>query len=124
VGLVGFFVVVAVRASLGQSGTQAGAMVRVRIRATPPGEAPEAIRQAWVGLELPARAEQGDPGAFDVLSNRSVYCRDCYAVNGAEAVSLLAAHSPDAAQWWRRNAPHVLVGGYDLIFPAEVCEAL
>jgi hypothetical protein len=37
-------------------------------------------------------------------------------------VRILAATAPEAAAWWRLNAPHVVVGGYLLVFPAEVCE--
>jgi hypothetical protein len=45
-----------------------------------------------------------------------------YAVNGRAAVKALASHSPEAAAWWRTNAPHVLASGYRLWFPSDVCE--
>jgi hypothetical protein len=98
---------------------------RVRIVAVPPGEAPEQVRRAWVGLELPLTRGESGPRAQDVVgvqSNRLQGQWTGFAVNGATAVTLLAAKAPEAAGWWRRNAPHVLVGGYTLVFPAEVCE--
>ncbi len=98
---------------------------RVRIAGLPPGEAPEEIRQAWVGLELPLARGQAK-GRFQntvgVLSNQPTRCGESYAVDGPEAVRILAATAPEAAAWWRLNAPHVVVGGYFLVFPAEVCE--
>jgi hypothetical protein len=33
----------------------------VRIVRTPPGEAPEEIRRAWVGVELPLRRHETNP---------------------------------------------------------------
>jgi hypothetical protein len=45
-----------------------------------------------------------------------------YVVTGSEAVQLLAESAPEAATWWRENAPHVLQDGYQFVFPAEVCE--
>jgi hypothetical protein len=59
-----------------------------------------------------------------VLSNQPANCCEGYAVHGATAVQLLAAKAPEAAAWWRRHAPHVLTGGYELVFPAEICERL
>lgn len=124
--IVGGILVIVVRAAMSQNSTEAtpGTRVRVRIAATPPGDAPESIRRAWVGLELPACVDRPNAGAVGVLSNRAVPCRESYAINGAEAVALLADWDPGAAAWWRTNAPHVLRGGYQLVFPAEVCEVL
>ena len=66
----------------------------VRIIATPPGEAPEEVRRAWVGLELPLAAGETGPhttpvggvltGAhtflgrlFKLLTGRRQYARLC-----------------------------------------------
>lgn len=124
--LFGVVAIVLVCVGIGRSISRAAGVARVRIAAVPPGEAPEYIRRAWIGLELPVAngsSERGQ-GVVGVLSNRSAACGDGYAVDGAEAVELLAAHAPNAAVWWCTNAPHVLVGGYQLVFPAEVCEAI
>ena len=36
----------------------------IRIIATPPGEAPEHIRAAWVGLALPLASEETEPETY------------------------------------------------------------
>jgi hypothetical protein len=102
-----------------------GSATRIRIIAPPPGEAPEHIRAAWVGLELPLMGGATGPrtlSAAGVLSGKGTVCVLGYVVSGKAAVELLAAHAPDAAAWWRTNAPHVLHDGYPLIFPADVCQ--
>jgi hypothetical protein len=98
---------------------------RVLIVALPPGEAPEDVRRAWIGLELPFASgpTAGLPqGVVGVVSHQAAGRCAGYAVDGAEAVRLLATTAPEAAAWWRRHAPHVLAGGYQLVFPAAVCE--
>jgi hypothetical protein len=122
-GAAGVVLVVGVWAFRAAGRTAAGG--RVRIVSVPPGEAPEYIRRAWVGLELPVAGGRAGPqtgGAFGVLSNQPMGYGPGYAVDGATAVRLLAAKDPDAAAWWRESAPHVLRGGYQLVFPADVCE--
>lgn len=96
----------------------------IRIISVPPGEAARSIREAWVGLELPL-AKTKDQGqelaAMEVLS----WKQDCtvgYAVEGRAALKRLAAHSPEAASWWRENVPHVLDSRYQFIFPVENCQ--
>jgi hypothetical protein len=97
----------------------------IRIIATPPGEAPESVRRGWVGLELPLVPGQTRPewgSARQVLSGRAVGDLSGYAVDGPTAIKLLTSADPEAAAWWRQNAPHVLASGYQLVFPAHVCE--
>lgn len=101
--------------------------LRIRIIATPPGEAPEEIRRAWVGMELPLAREESRPRKLNtvgVLSHYETATTLGYIVDGRTAVDLLASHEPHAAEWWRENAPHVVAFGYQLIFPAEVCERM
>jgi hypothetical protein len=102
-------------------------VAHLRIVRTPPGEAPEAIRQAWIGVELPLRSGETQPQnhpMVGVLSLRSSGCATAYgySVDGHSALEALAHHSPTAAQWWRKNAPQVLDRGYQLWFPPDVCE--
>jgi hypothetical protein len=100
---------------------------RIRIIATPPGEAPENIRRAWIGLELPLLRGENQPRVLDtmgVLSHQLGHPTTGYIVEGKNAVELLETHAPTAATWWRENAPQVVASGYQLIFPAEVCEKL
>jgi hypothetical protein len=103
------------------------AVMRVRIIATPPGEAPEPVRKAWVGLELPVADGRDGPAPLDaagVLSGERVEPVEGYEVDGAAAVDLLAAKAPEAAAWWRANAPACVTGGGRLVFPADVCLAV
>src|SRR5262249_41750866 len=92
----------------------------VRIIRLPPGDAPEQIRLAWLGLELPFVVQTGSKTVEGVLSAEPARCEG-YAVLGAEAVRILSTHNPGAAEWWYRNAPHVTRDGYQLVFPADVC---
>ena len=78
--------------------------VRIRITGTPPGEAPEHVRAAWVGLELPLLPGQTGPRTVEqveVLSMQKTGAEAGYMVDGKQAVALLAEHSPDAAAWWQ-----------------------
>jgi len=108
----------------------------VRIVARPIGEAPEWVRDAWIGLEIPLLC----PGSrtvesVGVLSDQYSFLRRCvqwllgrstkisgYIVNAGTAVDLLEAHCPQAAEWWRANTPHYLIGGRAFIFDAPACE--
>ncbi|MCI0680791.1 MAG: hypothetical protein L0Y71_01695 [Gemmataceae bacterium] len=99
----------------------------VRIVAMPPGEAPETVRQAWIGLELPLIEDQTQTEyvvAQQVLSHQPVTAPAGYAVEGKTAVEILESAAPEAAAWWRQNAPEALTPGYQLIFPAEVCDRM
>jgi hypothetical protein len=100
---------------------------RIRIVAAPPGEAPDHIRRAWIGLELPVANGQIGPcpqPAQGVLSGQDEAPCSGYAVDGRQAVALLAAQAPEAAAWWREEAPNVTMHGYQLVFPADVCEQI
>jgi hypothetical protein len=99
----------------------------IRITAPPPGELPEFVRRAWVGLELPLIAGQIRAEALtaqQVLSRQEVNALPGYAVDGRTAVAILASANPEVARWWRENAPDILAPGYQLVFAAEVCERL
>ncbi len=97
----------------------------LRIVAVPSGEAPEAIRRAWVGVAIPLRRAVSQPVTQDtigVLSKEKTGRMTGYALTGSEAVEALRARNQKAATWWEDNAPHVLAPGYILLFPTEVCE--
>jgi hypothetical protein len=111
--------------------------LKIRIISTPPGEAPEDIRRAWVWLVLPLagfrpRRKTWTSGVLTgprshlsflaaALSGR-LKRQVVYNVSGRVAIDALATRSPQAARWWRQNAAHVLRRGWLLGFPAEVCE--
>lgn len=108
----------------------------IRIVATPPGEAPEAIRRAWIGVEIPvddgyARGPKPLIG-FGVLTRPRTLMGQLwatvrgraikwtgYCANGGDAVDALEQRNPEAAAWWRANAAWVLDGM--LAFPTEAC---
>ena len=75
----------------------------VTIMATPIGEAPEWVREAWIGVTLPYRSM----GICDtgILSGRRVPAFMSYLVDWDAAMGALARHSPEAVEWWRANTP-------------------
>ena len=109
---------------------------RVRIITCPPGEAPLAVRLAWVGLELPVTPTSRKLAMTSgVLSGpRSLLqglvalftggygVRTGYAVVARDAVDLLQAKDPTAAAWWREHCAHLLDGKRGFLFPTAGCE--
>jgi hypothetical protein len=110
---------------------------RIRILAVPPGEAPAWVREKWVGLELPlaqwvpsstsrltAGVLSGPRTSFAVLGSlvRGRYRRRRgFTVNVLEAVAVLESASPEAANWWRVNTPHLMKPSRVFLFPDDVC---
>lgn len=109
----------------------------IRITSAPPGEAPRWVREKWVGLELPTH--QAAPAKYPcvgVLHGTRSWLGELrallpghkltadvngYAVDGEAAMRALEGVSPEAANWWRHDAPqHFGAGGY-LIFHASAC---
>ncbi|MCB9178003.1 MAG: hypothetical protein H6590_01070 [Flavobacteriales bacterium] len=114
--------------------------MKIRITSTPPGEAPEHIRQAWIGLEIPVperfagrrrvvglgvlSGPKNWLGAlFAIISGRAKR-ETGYIVEASTAVDLLAVHSPDAADWWRKHAHRFIEPGRYFMFAAEACEEM
>jgi hypothetical protein len=109
----------------------------IRIIAVPPGEAPEDVRQAWVGVRIPLPLFHRRPRAWrsaGVLTGpRTLLARlsalwsgrlgraNGYAVSVIEAIAALEAAHPEAARWWREHAPHLVRPGKAFVFSAEVC---
>ena len=113
-------------------------MASIRIANIPPGEAPTAIREAWVGLELPLLRKR--PGRYlgsGVLSGpRSITASIVhlfalrytlhrgFAVPALPTIEVLEGANPTAARWWRENAPHIVRARRFFIFPTECCERI
>ncbi len=111
----------------------------IRIVSPPPGEAPDWVRQAWVGIRLPLAQWTRTPHArlgFGVLSGpRGLAARlfavvrgraetqVSYSVNVSSALDELERHRPDAAAWWRAHAPHLLSKNRKFLFAIESCSA-
>jgi hypothetical protein len=113
--------------------------MKIRVIATPPGEAPKSIRDAWVGIELPVlrRGRTVTSRGLGVLSGPKSHLGQLwawlrgkgeretgYAISGAAAVAALEASRPEAAAWWREHAPHVTRAGQVLLFEASACELI
>ena len=110
----------------------------VRIIARPEGEAPEAVRDAWIGLELPLLyAQPVETLGFGVLTGpkyrwlENLLCRlgraqriSGYVVPADEAVERLAGKDPEAARWWRENAARYIQPGASFVFDEPACEPL
>jgi hypothetical protein len=111
--------------------------MHVRIVKRPLGEAPEHIRDAWIGLLLPVelhfpRVVQGHGlgvltglpswmGAQAALWHGSTGHEKGYVVESSAALDVLAAANPQAAEWWRTNTPHLWERGKWLGFDEECC---
>src|SRR5580658_7219033 len=110
--------------------------MQIKIIDIPPGEAPEEVRQAWVGLVLPVAFSRrrrfkstgvvSGPtsriGSFLAIRRGDFKRENGYAVAGRKAIEILSQHSPEAAEWWREHAPRFLARGRYLVFADEVCE--
>src|SRR5512143_3776719 len=113
--------------------------MRIRIVSRPPGEAPEEVREAWIGLELPVEDRRTGPRLFlvtsGVLSGPRVWWQELlslvlgkftrqsgYTVNALAAVNILATKDATAAAWWRSNCGYLLDGKHKFVFATEVCE--
>ena len=110
----------------------------IRIINTPPGEAPEYIRQAWIGITLPTHPKFEAPTScqtFGVSSGpqhmwitrlltmiRRGYQETGYVVDAQVAFNRLEKHSPEAAEWWNKHTPHLFQKGQLLMFRSEACE--
>ncbi len=96
-------------------------MSKFRIIATPPGQAPEWVRRAWIGLELPMMSSSMSIGhgfQTGVLGGPADNIGG-YHTDGKTAIDLLAVKNPKAARWWYNHAPQVL--SMQLVFTKEVC---
>jgi hypothetical protein len=101
---------------------------QIRIIAAPPGEAPPAIRAAWIGCVLPLVAGTEGPQfggtSRGVVSRQPAKAFSGYGVPAIEALAILEQHDDAAARWWREHAPRLLQPGKVLVFAAHVCELL
>jgi hypothetical protein len=109
----------------------------IRIVKRPSGQAPEHIRDAWIGLTLPVAPNHSriaEARGFGVLSiprsrlaawwkarfGSGQHVRG-YMVDPASAVNLLKKTNPLAAAWWLTNTPRVFEPERYLVFDQECC---
>ncbi len=94
---------------------------RILIIATPPGEAPDWVRHAWIGLELPFQDPKPGGCIGEVLSHKRVY-RDGFHVDTETALTILQQANAPATSWWRENVD--LAHMVSLVFDPSVCKVL
>ena len=113
---------------------------KIRIIATPAGQAPLWVREKWVGLELPLALGAGRHGRFlssgvldgsptllgflGRLFRGRVSVSKGFAVEIGAAIAILGASHPDAANWWKTNTPDAIRAGRKLLFQSEVCKLI
>lgn len=111
-------------------------MAKLKITSVPPGEAPDWVRQHWVGLALPLPDGREAPvtlPTFGVLSTPKTRIGQClarffgrartetgYLVEALAAIDLLAQSSREAADWWRTHTPELARPGQYLLFQVGV----
>lgn len=92
---------------------------KIRITQTPPGSAPNHIRDDWVGVEIPlAKDPAGEEDGFWSGTENS----GGHMVNMVDAIEALrAAGKEEAAEYWEdvRQA-----SGFQLRFLTECCELI
>jgi hypothetical protein len=111
-------------------------MAQLRILRTPTGAAPDHVRRAWVGLELPL-IKEGEFVVQSVLEQAMprtwlewLWARltgrlqraPGFAVFTLDALAVLEATRPLEAAWWKANAAHLFVPGAFFVFDARCGE--
>jgi hypothetical protein len=110
--------------------------MRIKIVQRPAGEAPEWVRDAWIGLHLPlANANQRTWRTLGVISGTTSLLPwlwaiatgksekvTGFAVNAKDAIESLTGPRASAGMWWRENLPDFLDGRSHFVFDAEACE--
>jgi hypothetical protein len=110
--------------------------MHITITRRPIGEAPEWVRDAWIGLRLPTSqpAERHWRGVgvltgptkalqlwWALLRGRTIPVTG-YLVDSKIAVELLGEKNAAAAQWWRENTSELIASRRGFIFDADACE--
>lgn len=96
----------------------------IHIKDVPPGDPPEDVCAAWVGLTLPVIRyihEKDQVHVVGVVTNAvDLENSDGYMVDAKVAIALLRMVDRDAAAWWDENVPYLS----NLVFSEKVCEVI
>jgi hypothetical protein len=108
-------------------GYKAGKHLRyIKITRTPPGAgAPEEVRAKWIGLILPlSPVSYPQPKSFKLRVSKPTCPPEMigYCVFVDAAIAVLEQAHPEAAAWWRENAPELFEGSRTWIYDAASCE--
>ena len=115
--------------------------MKIHVIAVPRGDAPDEIRQAWVGLTLPLAEGETGSRAFSsdrlctslrsrlwylwlVLTWRKPPDFRVYIVDHNVAFETLSRASPFALNWWRENRPYLFEQKLKVAFYVEECELI
>jgi hypothetical protein len=107
-------------------------MAFLKITSVPPGEAPEWVREQWVGLVLPlldgydhairsrtVGVLSGPKSRFGYLLSRlfgQFKHESGFLVESVVAIDLLSNTSQEAADWWRTQVPELTRPGQIFMF--------
>ena len=101
-------------------------MPSVQVVGRPSGEAPEWVRDAWIGCVLPLSEvlEMALLPTVGVLSGKRVHSENDggYRIDSDAAVQILREEHPEAAQWWVNQG--FGFPGRVLVFGKQFCELL
>ena len=103
------------------NGIKPNTNMNIRIVSTPRGQAPEWVRNEWVGLVLPVADQSAKGVQAGALGGRPEN-QGGYPVNTTVALEALESKSPEAATWWKSNLP--LARCPQLVFGREFCEVV
>jgi len=108
--------------------------MEITIVKRPIGEAPDWVREAWIGLTFPVIGDKQRMSAYGVLTRPRNWLAQVWAnltgksfemtgylVNARLAVDVLAERHPEAAAWWRTHVPEELDGERQFLFDADAC---
>jgi len=99
--------------------------LNIRVTKVPAGPAPPKIREAWVGLNLPARKTPSKGPDIDFTNSDMVLRGKSYLVPLRFALEILEKKSPEAAQWFRVTCPswmeHLTFGANEVETVEEYC---
>ncbi|UDF05221.1 hypothetical protein [Asticcacaulis sp. AND118] len=94
----------------------------VKIVRRPAGEAPEWVRDEWIGLTLPLADKRLLGMAVEEVLTRKPGYSVGYLVYVGSALEALNAKSPEVAQWWRANTPHMMDADATFHFDEASCQ--
>lgn len=108
----------------------------IEIIRRPFGDAPEWVRDGWIGARLPLAATDKTswqsvsiferrkglfPWLWMTLTGQTRRVQ-AYAVIAKDAVDILDRQDVRAANWWHENVPELLDGSQLFLFDAACCE--
>ncbi len=98
----------------------------IEITAIPTGEAPESVRQAFVGLNLPGKLQEKGQEVWGVLTgSKDTENQGGYNVHQVDVLTALEngdQQGQDVALWWKTRYP--IPDGLMLAFGLQCCKVV